>query len=114
MVEVTRRTFIQGSTAATAGAVFLGNRFLFDGFDAVEPTNKLLLSDALSEDFVNTTCWIGKQDCGIVARRVDGRVVKLQGLEANPKNKGTLCPKGEAQIVALYDSELGEGHSGRG
>ena len=85
--------------------MFLGNRFLFDGFDAVEPTNKLLLSDALSEDFVNTTCWIGKQDCGIVARRVDGRVVKLQGLEANPKNKGTLCPKGEAQIVALYDSE---------
>ncbi len=105
MVEFTRRTFIQGSAAATAGGVFLGNQFLFGGFDAVESTSKVLLADALSEDFVNTVCWIGKQDCGIVARRVDGRVVKLEGLESNPKNRGALCPKGEAQIVALYDSE---------
>ncbi|GAB4335204.1 MAG: molybdopterin-dependent oxidoreductase [Dehalococcoidia bacterium] len=55
------------------------------------------------EDFVPTTCWIGKQDCGILARRVDGRVVRLEGHPDHPRNLGTLCPKGVAQIQALYD-----------
>jgi anaerobic selenocysteine-containing dehydrogenase len=55
------------------------------------------------EEWVPTTCWIGKQDCGIMARRIDGRVVKLEGHPGNSRNAGTLCPKGQAQIVALYD-----------
>lgn len=55
------------------------------------------------EEFVPTNCWIGKQNCGMVARRVNGRVIKLEGLPAHPRNQGTLCPKGVAQIMALYD-----------
>ncbi len=104
MVDLTRRTFIKGS-AAVAGGTLAAKRFLFGGFETVEPTNKLLLAQQIREDFVNTTCWIGKQDCGIVARRIDGRVVKLEGLDAHPKNKGTLCPKGVAQIAAVYDPQ---------
>ena len=50
-----------------------------------------------------TTCWIGKQDCGMLARRIDGRVIKFEGHPANPRNNGTLCPKGQAQIISLYD-----------
>ncbi|HEU5302269.1 MAG TPA: molybdopterin-dependent oxidoreductase [Acidimicrobiia bacterium] len=57
----------------------------------------------MSRDVVPTTCWIGKQDCGMLAHRVDGRVVKFEGLPENPRNLGTLCPKGQAQIMALYD-----------
>jgi anaerobic selenocysteine-containing dehydrogenase len=55
------------------------------------------------EEWIPTTCWIGKQDCGILARRVGGRIVKLEGNPAHPLNRGTLCPKGQAQIISLYD-----------
>jgi anaerobic selenocysteine-containing dehydrogenase len=55
------------------------------------------------EELVPTLCWIGKQDCGILARKVNGRVVSLQGDPAHPRNQGTLCPKGIGQITALYD-----------
>jgi anaerobic selenocysteine-containing dehydrogenase len=39
----------------------------------------------------------------MLAHRVDGRVIKFEGHPANPRNNGTLCPKGQAQIVSLYD-----------
>jgi anaerobic selenocysteine-containing dehydrogenase len=55
------------------------------------------------EEWVPTTCWIGKQDCGMLARRVNGRVVKFEGHPQHPRNLGTLCPKGVAQIMAVYD-----------
>ena len=39
----------------------------------------------------------------MLARRIHGRVVKLVGHPGHPRNRGTLCPKGVAQIMALYD-----------
>ncbi|MFQ5615032.1 MAG: molybdopterin-dependent oxidoreductase [Anaerolineales bacterium] len=57
----------------------------------------------MDEKFIPTTCWIGKQDCGMLARVVNGRVVKLEGHPANPRNRGTLCPKGIGQIMSFYD-----------
>jgi anaerobic selenocysteine-containing dehydrogenase len=65
-----------------------------------------------SESLVATTCWIGKQDCGMFCRvltqtTADGkevkRIVGVEGHPDNPRNKGTLCPKGVAQIQAVYD-----------
>ena len=57
----------------------------------------------VGEEWVPTTCWIGKQDCGLLARKVNGRLVKLEGDPSNPRNLGRLCPKGVAQIQAIYD-----------
>lgn len=39
----------------------------------------------------------------MLARVVDGRIVKLEGHPDHPRNRGTLCPKGAGQIMALYD-----------
>ena len=39
----------------------------------------------------------------MLARRVNRRVVKLEGHPDHPRNYGTLCPKGQAQIMAVYD-----------
>lgn len=61
------------------------------------------LQGAAAEEWVATLCWIGKQDCGMLVRKVGDRVVKLEGNPAHPRNSGTLCPKGMAQISALYD-----------
>ncbi len=94
-MKSTRRTLLKG---AGAGGVALASvRFSPLSFsqDVAVPSGVV--------DHVPTTCWIGKQDCGMLARRIDGRVVKFEGDPRNPRNVGTLCPKGNAQIVGLYD-----------
>lgn len=101
MPEVTRRTFVKGSALA-AGAAVAADRFLFGTLNSVAAADPVALAGPV-EDFIATTCWIGKQDCGMIARRIDGRVVKFEGNPTNPRNVGTLCPKGEAQIQAVYD-----------
>lgn len=100
MQEITRRTFVKG-TAAVGGAAAAG-KFLFASSPSLAQADALALAEPV-EDFVATTCWIGKQDCGMIARRIDGRVVKFDGNPTNPRNVGTLCPKGHAQIQAVYD-----------
>lgn len=97
-----RRTFIKG-TGAVGGALFV-SRFLpnTDWLPSGQPEAS---ADAgpTAEEWVSTACWIGKQDCGMLARKVNGRVVKLEGHPDHPRNLGRLCPKGVAQIADLYD-----------
>jgi anaerobic selenocysteine-containing dehydrogenase len=97
-MKMTRRTFLKGSSAAGGGLVL--SRFLSN---APETLVAKEASSATVEEFVPTTCWIGKQDCGMLARRINGRVVSLEGHPLHPRNKGTLCPKGVAQLMAVYD-----------
>lgn len=98
---ISRRTFLKGS-AAVGGTALVARRFLFGGPETLVPVSASSAAPMV-EDFVRTTCWIGKQDCGILARRIDGNVVKLDGDPAHPRNLGSLCPKGQAQIHSLYD-----------
>jgi len=99
-MKISRRTFVKGSVAT--GGALLARQILPGGLEtlvaAPSPT-----AAAPAEKWVPTTCWIGKQDCGILARRIGGRIVKLEGHPGNPLNRGTLCPKGVAQIMAIYD-----------
>jgi anaerobic selenocysteine-containing dehydrogenase len=101
MPTITRRIFVKGS-AAVAGTSVVASNFLFKSLDGVAIAQEATASGPV-EDFVATTCWIGKQDCGMIARRIDGRVVKFDGNPTNPRNVGTLCPKGQGQIQAMYD-----------
>ncbi|MBI2568647.1 MAG: molybdopterin-dependent oxidoreductase [Candidatus Schekmanbacteria bacterium] len=98
-----RRTFLKSSAAAASGSLVAGSLMAGCLETIVEATIDEKQA-AQKEEWVPTTCWIGKQDCGILARRVGGRVVKLEGHPANPVNHGTLCPKGIAQIMAMYDT----------
>ncbi len=100
MVTVNRRSFIKGS-AAVGGAV-AASTFLFGELDTLVRAD-LVAQAGPVEDRAFTTCWIGKQDCGMSARRIDGRVVKFEGMEGHPRNDGTLCPKGQGQIISIYD-----------
>lgn len=99
MMQVSRRTFLKGTAGAAGGGALAS-------FLAGKP--KTLVAGAertltMQEEWVPTTCWIGKQDCGMLARRINGRVVKFEGHPAHPLNRGTLCPKGVAQIMAVSD-----------
>ncbi|MBI4199225.1 MAG: molybdopterin-dependent oxidoreductase [Chloroflexi bacterium] len=99
-LKVTRRGFLKGS-AAGGGALAAG-RFLSGPLETL--VARVSGAPAAAEEkWLPTTCWIGKQDCGILARVIDGRVVKLEGDPTHPRNRGTLCPKGVGQITALYD-----------
>jgi anaerobic selenocysteine-containing dehydrogenase len=99
-MRLTRRGLLAGSAAA--GGVLAVRQALpgpLHTLVAGAPTP----AASAEEQWIPTLCWIGKQDCGILARRIGGRVVKLEGHPAHPRNRGTLCPKGVAQIMALYD-----------
>jgi anaerobic selenocysteine-containing dehydrogenase len=91
---------VKGS-AATGGALIAG-RLLPSRLETLVRAQSSAAPGA-GEEWVPTTCWIGKQDCGILARRINGRVVSLVGHPDHPRNRGTLCPKGIGQIMALYD-----------
>ncbi len=98
--KLNRRDFIKAS-GATVATVALSKYF----FNWSLPP---LLANAsgnttLDEKLIPTTCWIGKQSCGIVARVVNGRIVKFEGHPDHPRNRGKLCPKGQAQIMSIYD-----------
>lgn len=97
-MRLTRRRFLKGAAAGAGGLA--ATRFLIQGHDVGGATK---VAPAPVEEWVPTTCWIGKQDCGILARRIGGRIVKLEGNPAHPRNAGKLCPKGMAQIISLYD-----------
>lgn len=98
-MSVSRKDFLNIS-AASAG-VFTAGTLLSGKMKTLVPFAKGKVQ--LGEKFVPTTCWIGKQDCGIIARVVNGRLVSFQGHPDHPRNKGALCPKGVAQIQSIYD-----------
>ena len=98
-MKTSRRTFLKGS--ATAGGLLAAKHYLGNGLETLIPASTAL--GANSEEWIPTTCWIGKQDCGMLARVVNGQVVNFEGHPAHPRNNGALCPKGVGQIMALYD-----------
>lgn len=96
-MTISRRDFLKVAGLSVGGATFTSL--------LKNPLETLIFSpgSAVEEKFVPTTCWIGKQDCGMLARVVNGRIVNFQGHPAHPRNRGTLCPKGVGQIQSIYD-----------
>ena len=101
---------IEGTTGETVGETTGGTA-------EVAPTIHDDYPLTYTESWKPSTCWIGKQECSLKARlltqEVNGtevtRIVKFEGFIdpekglVNPRNNGTLCPKGTGQIVAIYD-----------
>ena len=99
-MKLTRRTFLKAGAGAAGGGALAS--FLSGGPKTLVARAEAAAQGAV-EELVPTTCWIGKQDCGMLARTINGRVVKFEGNPQHPRNKGKLCPKGVAQIQAVYD-----------
>jgi anaerobic selenocysteine-containing dehydrogenase len=51
---------------------------------------------------VKSACTLCPGGCGISVRKVDNRVVKIEGLEGHPVNDGSLCTLGLAGAQLLY------------
>ncbi len=102
MTKLSRRNYTKLIViAGTLGA--LSEFFIDRSIGTLLESRAETQNTVFGEDWVPTTCWIGKQDCGMLARRINGRVVTFEGHPDHPRNRGTLCPKGVSQISALYD-----------
>lgn len=102
MVEMTRRRFVK-LAGLGAGAAIAAKLVPDDFWDSLFQPNNEALDAVIRDERKYTTCWIGKQDCAIIARVVNGRIVKLEGHPGDPRTQGTLCPKGMAQVMSIYD-----------
>jgi hypothetical protein len=52
-----------------------------------------------------TTCHGCSAACGVLAKCVDGRPIKVEGNPQHGLSKGGLCAVGQAEILPLYDSQ---------
>ncbi|MCC6473565.1 MAG: molybdopterin-dependent oxidoreductase [Burkholderiales bacterium] len=61
------------------------------------------LEHARDDAWVPSSCALCYGSCSIVAHRVDGVVVKIEGNPESTINKGRLCGKGVSGIMSHYD-----------
>ncbi|MBI4420906.1 MAG: molybdopterin-dependent oxidoreductase, partial [Gemmatimonadetes bacterium] len=57
------------------------------------------------ETHVTSACLICPARCGIRARTVDGRLVRISGNPLHPVSQGGICPRGIAGVQTLYHPE---------
>jgi menaquinone reductase, molybdopterin-binding-like subunit len=57
------------------------------------------------EKIIPTICLMCPSGCGMLARVVDGNLVKMEGSPMHPINLGALCPKGQAAPELLYNPD---------
>ncbi|MCX8033953.1 MAG: molybdopterin-dependent oxidoreductase [Thermodesulfovibrio sp.] len=96
-MSLTRRDFLK-IAAVTGGAVA-----------ATTPVVKSVLAlgkkPVSLPQYVPTTCEMCFWRCGVIAKIVDGRVVKLDGNPIHPNSRGKLCARGHGGIGLLYDPD---------
>jgi hypothetical protein len=59
--------------------------------------------DSVEDVWIPSVCSLCYNQCGILAHRVNGVIVKIEGNPESPLGMGRLCPKGLAGIMTLYD-----------
>jgi anaerobic selenocysteine-containing dehydrogenase len=103
MTKFSRRDFLKlvGAGTAAAGLAELGR--CTPTLSALIPTDQPQVP--LGERTAVGICRLCAGGCGLSARVVDGRVVKLDGNPFHPNNQGRLCPKGQAGLQVLYDPD---------
>jgi len=98
-----RRDFLRLGAAATAAAGLAG---CSPGKEQIlpRPDRPVEARVGLPLDYA-TTCFACPAQCGVLARSREGRVVKLEGNPDHPINRGTLCARGQASVLDLYDGD---------
>ncbi|HVO71245.1 MAG TPA: molybdopterin-dependent oxidoreductase [Aggregatilineaceae bacterium] len=107
MTNFTRRDFLKIGAAGTATAVLAGCSQKAEHWVTLEP-----YVDTPPEGqragiptFYATTCRQCPAGCGIVAKVLNGRAVKIEGSPEHPVSRGKVCARGQAGLQLLYNPD---------
>jgi anaerobic selenocysteine-containing dehydrogenase len=99
-----RREFLKLSAGVAGSAALLSSaKALADNLSSEK--NGLSGSQPIDEAIIPTVCLLCPSGCGMLARVVDGNLVKMEGSPMHPINLGALCPKGQAAPELLYNPD---------
>lgn len=98
MPTISRRKFLQLS--GSASAVLAASAWLPDKFLLWAEANGLAKAS-----YVPTFCEMCFWKCGVIAKVINGRVVKLDGNPYHPASHGKLCARGQGGLGLLYDPD---------
>ena len=103
-----RREFLSGGVlAATAGLAL----------DACAPDSYGIIPILIPEEpfvpgeesWLASTCFECGANCGIRVRKIDGRLVKVEGDPEDPASRGGICARGQALPQAMYHPDRIQG-----
>lgn len=98
---ISRRDFLKLG-AAGAGALALGQMLPAPVAQAARDAGHI---NSDGDGFVHSMCEMCVWRCGLIAKVVDGRVVKLDGNPEHPHSRGNLCPRGQSGLMNTYDPD---------
>ena len=98
---ITRRNFLK-MAGATLGVVAAGQMLPPAVAEAARRHN---LIDADGDGYIPTLCEMCVWRCGVRAKVVKGRVVKLEGNPEHPHSLGRLCARGQSGLMTTYDPD---------
>ncbi len=103
-----RREFLSGGVlGATAGLAL----------DACAPESYGIIPILIPEEpfvpgqesWLPSTCFECESHCGIRVRKIDGRLVKVEGDPSDPSSRGGVCARGQALPQAMYHPDRIQG-----
>jgi anaerobic selenocysteine-containing dehydrogenase len=103
-----RREFLSGSVLAAAAGLAL---------DACAPESHGVIPVLIPEEpfvpgeesWLPSTCFECGALCGIRVRKIDGRLVKVEGDPEDPSSRGGVCARGQALPQAMYHPDRIQG-----
>lgn len=105
MGKITRREFLTvAGIAAGGGVLAYAPDVAVKAFQAAWGEDWMEVPDG-PERWVASLCRQCPGGCGIRVRMIGDRLTKIEGNPLHPINRGTLCPKGQAGLLALNDPD---------
>jgi len=98
---ISRRDFLKLGSA-TAGAMAMTQ---FVPPPVAQASRGLSSLDPNGDGYIPTMCEMCVWRCGVHAKVVDGRVVKLEGNPDHPHSHGKLCARGQSGLMTTYDPD---------
>lgn len=92
-----RRNFLKYAAISAGGTVLADTPFISASARAQ--------AEGGNVRYVPTSCEMCFWKCGVIAKVVDGKVVKLEGNPLHPQSRGKLCARGQAGIGQLYNED---------
>jgi thiosulfate reductase/polysulfide reductase chain A len=99
--RLSRRNFLKlGAAAASAFAV---GQFIPP--PVAQAARQAGVLDDNGSGYISTMCEMCVWRCGVRAKVVDGKVVKLEGNPLHPHSHGKLCARGQSGLMNTYDPD---------